>query len=96
MLARAPDGPATLVLNYREILGSCRFRQFAFGVDVLEMQTDVIGDGLEHFAHQAVRQPQRLGVDARRLRGLNGLQRSLVTVGGVPQKSRPTLAWTIR
>ena len=34
---RAPDGSATFVLNYREILGSCRFRQFAFGVDVLEV-----------------------------------------------------------
>lgn len=63
MLERTPDGPATFVLNYREILGSCRFRQLAFGVDVLEVQTDVIGNGLEQFGHQAVRQPQRLGLD---------------------------------
>ena len=87
VLEHAPDGPATFVLNYREIHGSCRFHQFAFGVDVLEVQADVIGDGLEQFGHQAVRQPQRLRVDARRLRGLNGLQRGLITVGGMPQKN---------
>jgi hypothetical protein len=34
-------------------------------------------------------------VDARRLRGLNGLQRGLITVGGVPQKTHPTRTWNI-
>jgi hypothetical protein len=67
------------VLNYREILGSCRFHQFAFGIDVLEVQPDVIGGGLEQFGHQALRQPQRLGVD-------ENADMNLLVITGVKQK----------
>ena len=58
-----PDGASSFVLNYREILGSCRLLQFSLGVDILEVQADVIRGGLEYFSHQALRQPERLGVD---------------------------------
>lgn len=35
-----PNAP---LLNYREILGSCRFYQFAAGINVFEVQATVIG-----------------------------------------------------
>ncbi len=37
VLEGAPNGPPAFVLNYREILGSCLFRQFALCVDVPEV-----------------------------------------------------------
>ena len=63
MPLRAPNGPAAFVLNYREILGSCRLRQFPFGVDILEVQADVVRGGVEEFGHEPLRQPQSLGVN---------------------------------
>ncbi len=46
MLEITPDGPPAFVLNYREILGSCLFRQLTLGVDVPEVQADVVSGGL--------------------------------------------------
>ena len=33
--------------NYRVILGSCFFFQFFLGIDVFQVQTDVVGTGIK-------------------------------------------------
>ena len=63
MLESAPDGTPAFVLNYREILGGCGLLQFALDVDVLQVQADVIGAGLEQLGHEALGQPDGLGMN---------------------------------
>ncbi len=41
--------------NYRVILGSCFFFQFCLGIDVFQMQTDVVGTGIKQLCHLRLR-----------------------------------------
>lgn len=44
-------------LNYREILGSCRFIQFRFAIDVFQVQACAIGGRIKQRCHLPLRQP---------------------------------------
>lgn len=54
----APDLSAPLGLNYREILGSCGFREFA----VHEVQADIVCRGFKKRCELALREPSQHSV----------------------------------
>lgn len=47
-----------LLLNYREILGRCGFAQFAAGVNIFEVQTDVVGRCLQNLRELPLGKPE--------------------------------------
>jgi hypothetical protein len=57
-----PHLPATLRLNYREILGSCCLLQLALAEDVLQMESDVIGRSVEDLREVSLGEPDRLAL----------------------------------
>ena len=50
--------------NYRVILGSYFFFQLGFGIDVSQVQTDIVGAGVKQVCHLRLRQPYGVGVEA--------------------------------
>jgi hypothetical protein len=49
--------PLTLLANYREILGSCLLAELLRGINVFQVQADVVGAGAKQLSHLRLRQP---------------------------------------
>jgi len=60
MLGRSARSAASLDLNYRVILGSRFFVELDLGVDVLDVQSDVVSRRVEQLGHLLLREPGRL------------------------------------
>jgi len=64
VLEPLPDLPLAVLTNYREILGGCRLVQLGLGVDVLEVQADIVRGGIKKLGHLTLRRPKGLALQA--------------------------------
>lgn len=60
MLQGAADLPGALLTNHRDFLGSCGRIQLFFGVDVFQVQGDVVGGSVKQLRHAALGEPEGL------------------------------------
>jgi hypothetical protein len=60
----ASDAAAAFDLNYRGILGSCRFGELLGVIDIFQMQADVVDRCFKELGHLALGEPDGLGIDA--------------------------------
>jgi hypothetical protein len=71
VLDRPADSAAPLESNYRGVLGSCFFGEFALGPDALEVQPDLVGRRVEQLGHLILCDTDRIVLEAHlTVRGL--------------------------